>query len=121
MARPLLEDLATWHSNLPPCLAIEPAPEYRSASSDLSASLHIAYQCVKILVFRALLRPFNNLTHDTTKTDDSEEWNAAKSHIQNAARAEAEGAINLVSTFRPAHYQAFWAPCTCLVFFPRFI
>ncbi|PLB52165.1 hypothetical protein P170DRAFT_350479 [Aspergillus steynii IBT 23096] len=106
IARPIMQELTMWHANLPPSMMIDSTNEYRTTVSDNSASLQIAYQSLKILVLRALLRPFNNAS---PSPEDTEEWHAAKSQILKTASVEADAALSLVSSFRPVHYQAFWA------------
>ncbi|KAE8330705.1 hypothetical protein BDV39DRAFT_190336 [Aspergillus sergii] len=111
-ARPLMQDLTTWYTGLPVSLAMETTPGCKQASDD-SASLHIAYQSVKILILRALLRPFHNVDHLSSKLERNEEWHAARSQIRQTASAESNAALSLISSLQPAHYQAFWAPCMC--------
>ncbi|BAE55935.1 unnamed protein product [Aspergillus oryzae RIB40] len=111
-ARPLMQDLTTWYTDLPLSLAMEPTPGCKQASND-SASLHIAYQSVKILILRALLRPFHNVDHLSSELERNEEWHAARSQIRQTASAESDAALSLISSLQPAHYQAFWAPCMC--------
>ncbi|KAB8212544.1 hypothetical protein BDV34DRAFT_208264 [Aspergillus parasiticus] len=111
-ARPLMQDLTTWYTGLPLSLAMEPTPGCKQASDD-SASLHIAYQSVKILILRALLRPFHNVDHLSSELERNEEWHAARSQIRQTASAESDAALSLISSLQPAHYQAFWAPCMC--------
>ncbi|EAW10025.1 fungal specific transcription factor domain-containing protein [Aspergillus clavatus NRRL 1] len=106
VARPIMQDLTTWQANLPPSLVIEHRATTEPPTSDASASLHIAYQSVKILVLRALLRPFRIPGHG----EQTPEWQAAKAHVLKAASAETEAALSVVSSFSPVHYQAFWAP-----------
>ncbi|OGM42824.1 fungal specific transcription factor domain protein [Aspergillus bombycis] len=108
-ARPLMQDLTTWYTGLPLSLAMESTPECKQASED-SASLHIAYQSVKVLILRALLRPFNNMDHRSSELEQNEEWRTARSQIRKTASAEADAALGIISNLRPAHYQAFWAP-----------
>ncbi|UCK58470.1 hypothetical protein AFCA_001326 [Aspergillus flavus] len=88
---------------------MEPTPGCKQASDD-SASLHIAYQSVKILILRALLRPFHNVDHLSSELERNEEWHAARSQIRQTASAESDAALSLISSLQPAHYQAFWAP-----------
>jgi hypothetical protein len=109
-AYPFMEILTAWHANLPSSLAMEQKLE-GSPTADGSASLHLAYQSVKILILRALLRPFNNPHHLVTESERGNEWFAARTQIRKIASAEADAALNLVSSLRPEHYQAFWAPC----------
>ncbi|KAE8422961.1 fungal-specific transcription factor domain-containing protein [Aspergillus pseudocaelatus] len=108
-ARPLMQNLTEWHTGLPLSLAMAPAPGCKQTSDD-SASLHIAYQAVKILILRALLRPFSNMDHLSSELEPNEEWHAARSQIRQTASAEADMALSLISNLQPAHYQAFWAP-----------
>ncbi|KAE8160060.1 fungal-specific transcription factor domain-containing protein [Aspergillus tamarii] len=108
-ARPLMQNLTEWHTSLPLSLAMAQTPGCKQTSDD-SASLHIAYQSVKILILRALLRPFNNVDHLSSELEQNEEWHAARSQIRQTASAEADVALTLISNLQPAHYQAFWAP-----------
>ncbi|KAB8265723.1 fungal-specific transcription factor domain-containing protein [Aspergillus pseudonomiae] len=108
-ARPLMQDLTTWHTSLPLSLAMESTPECKQTLDD-SASLHIAYQSVKVLILRALLRPFNIVDHHSSELEQNEEWHTARSQIRTTASAEADAALSIISNLRPAHYQTFWAP-----------
>ncbi|KAF7590674.1 hypothetical protein BBP40_002566 [Aspergillus hancockii] len=81
-----------------------------STTAENLASLHLAYQSVKVLVFRALLRPFNIMDHSATEAGHNDEWQAARDQIRKTVSAEADAALTLVSSLRPAHYQAFWVP-----------
>ncbi|OKL57325.1 hypothetical protein UA08_07469 [Talaromyces atroroseus] len=115
-AQPILQRLDEWHNSLPSILEIRRGND--GNNTDLpngSASLHIAYHAVKILVFRALLRPFNQPNNpDSTTTQDhqshADDWLAAKMRIRNGALAEVTSVLSLISSFRQEHYQAFWAP-----------
>ncbi|KAB8227130.1 transcription factor domain-containing protein [Aspergillus alliaceus] len=108
-ARPLMHDLTAWHASLPLLLAMDPTAGRKQTSND-SASLHIAYQSVKILILRALLRPFNNTDHPASELEQDEEWHAARSQIRKTASTETDAALSLISNLQPAHYHAFWAP-----------
>ncbi|KAE8383725.1 fungal-specific transcription factor domain-containing protein [Aspergillus bertholletiae] len=108
-ARPLMHDLTAWHAGLPLSLSMESTPGSKQTSDD-SASLHVAYQSVKILILRALLRPFNNADHLPSELEQSDEWHAARSQIRKTASSEVDAALSLISNLQPAHYQAFWAP-----------
>lgn len=107
-----MQNLTEWYTSLPLSLAMAQTPGCKQTSDD-SASLHIAYQSVKILILRALLRPFNNVDHLSSELEQNEEWHAARSQIRQTASAEADVALTLISNLQPAHYQAFWAPCMC--------
>ncbi|KAL4744048.1 fungal-specific transcription factor domain-containing protein [Aspergillus similis] len=103
-ARPLLNELAEWAQKAPNATSSDTL-----TSCDGVAQLHISYHSLKILILRALLRPFNHPECEISP-EDKPEWDAAKSHIRQAARAEAETALNRISILGPANYQAFWAP-----------
>ncbi|EEA21784.1 hypothetical protein EYB25_006969 [Talaromyces marneffei] len=109
-ARPIMQTLDEWHKS---CSSqIDIAHNQNDADlSNGSASLHIAFHAVRILVFRALLRPFNQLNSRLTPDgENSEEWLAARTQIRRSALAEVTSILNLISSFRQEHYQAFWAP-----------
>ncbi|KAF5860099.1 hypothetical protein ETB97_002060 [Aspergillus alliaceus] len=88
---------------------MDPSAGRKQTSND-SASLHIAYQSVKILILRALLRPFNSTDHPASELEQDEEWHAARSQIRKTASTETDAALSLISNLQPAHYHAFWAP-----------
>ncbi|KAL2819619.1 fungal-specific transcription factor domain-containing protein [Aspergillus cavernicola] len=101
-ARPLLDALAQWaHA---PSMSSDALTGYEGL-----APLHIAYHAVKILILRALLRPFNH-TDCQVMPEHQAEWEAAKIHIRQAARVEISAAIARVSSLEAVDYQAFWAP-----------
>lgn len=104
-ARPLLDDLTVWAESVPNAAS----GDSLEGREDL-ASLHIAYHSLKILIFRALLRPFNR-AHCQVPSEDKAEWEAAKTHIRQAARAEIDAVLNRISALEAMDYQAFWAPC----------
>jgi hypothetical protein len=98
-ARPLLGELAEWAQQLSstsPRRAIAP--------------LYVAYHAVRIVIFRALLRPFSH-TKSQPMPEDKDEWDAAKVHIRQAARTEIDAALSRVSSLTAVDYQVFWAPC----------
>jgi hypothetical protein len=107
-ARPLLGELAEW------------AQQVSSMSAhEAIAPLYVAYHAVRIVIFRALLRPFNH-TASQPLPEDKDEWDAAKVHIRQAARTEIDAAISRVSSLTVVDYQVFWAPCTFSVLIPPF-
>ncbi|CEL08615.1 hypothetical protein ASPCAL11763 [Aspergillus calidoustus] len=97
-ARPLLAKLADWAQRVS-----------STSSQEASAPLFMAYHAVRILIFRALLRPFNH-TKSQPSPQDKDEWDAAKVHIRQAARIEVDAALSRVSSLAAVDYQAFWAP-----------
>ncbi|KAL4883586.1 fungal-specific transcription factor domain-containing protein [Aspergillus karnatakaensis] len=103
-ARPLLDELAQWAQQIL-------ATNSSDASTDFEglAPLHMAYHAVKILILRALLRPFNHRECYVPDTDRVE-WEAARRYIRQAARAEIEAALSRIFSLQVADYQAFWAP-----------
>ncbi|KAL2850283.1 fungal-specific transcription factor domain-containing protein [Aspergillus pseudoustus] len=100
-ARPLLAELADWAQRFPPAGTIN--------AVEASAPLHMAYHAVRILVFRALLRPFNHPDMQVS-SEDKAEWDAAKFHVRQGAQAEIDAALSHVSSLRAVDYQVFWAP-----------
>lgn len=112
-ARPIMQTLDEWHKCFSSQLGIRGDSENTADISNGSASLHIAFHAVRILVFRALLRPFNQPNSElTTDGQNSDEWLAARTQIRRSALAEVTSVLNLISSLRQEHYQAFWAPCT---------
>ncbi|KAL4894258.1 hypothetical protein BDV59DRAFT_176134 [Aspergillus ambiguus] len=103
-ARPLLNSLTKW---------AECAPTLDTRDTlggpENVASLYMAYHAIKILIFRALLRPFNQETCQISP-DNKAEWQAAKAHIRQAALLEIDAALDLVSSLKARDHQAFWAP-----------
>jgi hypothetical protein len=107
-----MQTLDEWHKSFPSQLEIGRDGENNVDLPNSSASLHIAFHAVRILVFRALLRPFNKQNPELTPNgQNSEEWHA-RTQIRRSALAEVTSILNLISSFRQEHYQAFWAPCT---------
>ncbi|KAL4861385.1 fungal-specific transcription factor domain-containing protein [Aspergillus spectabilis] len=103
-ARPLLDELAQWAHHV----------SSKSSPSALTrhqgfAPLHIAYHAVKILILRALLRPFNH-TECHVFSSDQVEWEAARTYIRQAARAEIDAVLTRISSLEVVDYQTFWAP-----------
>lgn len=49
--------------------------------------------------------------HCQVPPEDQAEWEAAKTHIRQAARAEIDAVLNRISALEAVDYQAFWAPC----------
>lgn len=111
-----MHTLDEWHKTFSAQLEIRRDDENNADLPNGSASLHIAFHAVRILVFRALLRPFNQLNPELTPGDqNSDEWLAARTQIRRSALAEVTSILNLISSFRQEHYQAFWAPCTSYI------
>lgn len=118
-AQPILQRLDAWRASLPSRLEIRSKDNDENSTGlpNGSASLHIAYHAVKILVIRALLRPFNQPTESGSSSSmqdgqHSDEWLAARARIRNGALNEVTSVLSLIASFRQEHYQAFWAPCT---------
>ena len=112
-ARPLMQSLDEWHKSCSAQLETIRDSEIDTDIPNGSASLHIAFHAVRILVLRALLRPFNQSNPELTSNGQkSEEWLAARTQIRRSALAEVASILNLISSFRQEDYQAFWAPCT---------
>lgn len=108
-----MQTLDEWHKSFPAQLDSRGDTENNADLPNGSASLHIAFHAVRILVFRALLRPFNQSNSGLTPDgQNSEDWLAARTQIRRSALAEVSSILNLISSFRQEHYQAFWAPCT---------
>ncbi|KAL3496087.1 fungal-specific transcription factor domain-containing protein [Aspergillus germanicus] len=97
-ARPLLGELAEWAQGLS-----------STSSHEAIAPLYVAHHAVRIVIFRALLRPFNH-TESQPMPEDKDEWDAAKVHIRQAARTEIDAALSRVSSLTAVDYQVFWAP-----------
>ncbi|KAL3474080.1 fungal-specific transcription factor domain-containing protein [Aspergillus californicus] len=97
-ARPLLDALAQWTRQAPDL-----------ASQQGLMPLHMAYHAVKILVLRALLRPFNQPNCQIPDAHQAE-WEAARTHIRQAARVEINAALHRISSMEAVDYQVFWAP-----------
>ncbi|EED16581.1 conserved hypothetical protein [Talaromyces stipitatus ATCC 10500] len=109
-ARPIMQTLDEWHKTFSQ-IEIRGDSENNAEISNVSASLHIAFHAVRILVFRALLRPFNQPNQEgTSDSQHSDEWLAAQTQIRRSALAEVTSVLNLISSLRQEHYQAFWAP-----------
>ncbi|KAL3458159.1 fungal-specific transcription factor domain-containing protein [Aspergillus heterothallicus] len=103
-ARPLLAELAQWAQNAPFATSDDPVH-----GQEASAPLHLAYHAIRILIFRALLRPFNRNVSQVSP-EDKAEWEAAKVHVRQAAKTEIQGALTRISSLGAADYQVFWAP-----------
>lgn len=115
-ARPIMQALDEWHKSFSAQLEIRREDENNADLPNGSASLHISFHAVRILVFRALLRPFNQSNPALTPDgQNSEDWLAARMQIRRSAISEVTSILNLISSFRQEHYQAFWAPCTSYI------
>ncbi|KAL5338361.1 fungal-specific transcription factor domain-containing protein [Aspergillus crustosus] len=108
-ARPLLDELAQWVQNVPNMSPSPSTPTNGMIHHQSLAPLHIVYHAVKILILRALLRPFNNIECHIPAADQVE-WEAARTYIRQAARAEIDATLTRISSLRVADYQTFWAP-----------
>jgi hypothetical protein len=104
-ARPLLDDLRLWAEHAPGAVSQDGTEGQKEC-----ASLDIAYHSLKILIFRALLRPFNHAGCQASP-EEMVEWEAARTHIRQAARAEIDATLNRISGLEAVDYQSFWAPC----------
>lgn len=112
-ARPIMQTLDDWHKSFSSQFELRRDNENNADLPNVSASLHIAFHAVRILIFRALLRPFNQSNPGLTPDrQNPEDWLAARAQIRSSALAEVGSVLNLISSFRQEHYQAFWAPCT---------
>lgn len=111
-----MQTLDEWHKSFSAHLEVHRDSETNADLPNGSASLHIAFHAVRVLVFRALLRPFNQSNPDLAPGgQNSEDWLAARTQIRSSATAEVYSILKLISSFRQEHYQAFWAPCMSLI------
>ena len=111
VSRDLLKELTAWYQNLDPFFHANLSDDLNS-DPDARLSIHLCYHGVKILVLRALLRPFYHAGASIPQDPEEQaEWLSAKTHCRLGAKAGANAAMRSTSLLRASHYQAFWAPC----------
>lgn len=110
-ARPLEQELDEWYKDF--STELERRNDVSTTDfSNATASLRIAYHAVRILIFRALLRPFQVSTPGTTpRNRDSNERLAMRAKIRRKTLEEVASILNLISSLTQEQYQAFWPPC----------
>lgn len=94
LAQPILRRLSQWKAALPDELAFSTTHE-RSVCP--SASLHLAYHTVVVLLYRALVRILTPQAPPSLHTA-----------VRSAAMKNLEAAINLLMSLGPEHTVAFW-------------
>ncbi|OAG01387.1 uncharacterized protein CC84DRAFT_1198636 [Paraphaeosphaeria sporulosa] len=94
LAQPILRRLSQWKTSLPDVLAFSPT---RDRSVCASASLHLAYHTVVVLLYRALVRILTPQAPPSLHTA-----------VRSAARKNLEAAIHLLMSLGPEHTAAFW-------------
>ncbi|KAL2060866.1 hypothetical protein VTL71DRAFT_8918 [Oculimacula yallundae] len=109
-SQPLLVLLTSWYQSLDSYFH-NTTTEDLSGDPDPRSSVHLCYYAVKIVIIRALLRPFYH-AGATQSTDPRERanWESATYHSRLGAKMCANAAVKHVASLRAAHYQAFWAP-----------
>ncbi|KAL3425243.1 fungal specific transcription factor domain-containing protein [Phlyctema vagabunda] len=110
ISRELLKELTAWYQGLDATFHTN-SLENLSNDPDPRFSVHLGYHAVKIIILRALLRPFYHA--DATPPQDPEqqaEWYSARAHCRLGAKTGANAALGTASLLRASQYQAFWAP-----------
>jgi hypothetical protein len=110
LARPLRSRLKAWNDSLPPALSLR-APDRSDARgmAKLSGnpSLSLAYIVATMTLFRALLRPLENLTVA------EEEGTAGRSAVRAGAKECAKEVVEFVENLGRGALDAFWHSCEC--------
>lgn len=115
LARSLRQRLKTWNASLPPALAIrqpERADTRSMAQLSGNPSLSLAYIVTQMTLFRALLRPLENLG-----SLDEEDRRVAGSRdavqaVKVGAKECAKEVVEFVENLRQGALDAFWHSCT---------
>jgi hypothetical protein len=98
-ARPLEDRLAQWHRALPVELTMA---WLHPGQLNTNATLHVAYLAAKMVLYRAMLRPFHG----------AEIANPAYAAVRSGALESAKEFLLMLDDLRPEHLQGFWYSCT---------
>ena len=111
LARPLRSRLKAWNDSLPPVLALRHAERLDSrgvARLSGNPSLSLAYIVATMTLFRALLRPLENLTN---LADDDHGVSSSRLAIRAGAKECAKEVVEFVENLGRGALDAFWHSC----------
>jgi hypothetical protein len=114
IARPLRSRLKSWNDSLPPALALRHAERVDSrgiARLSGNPSLSLAYIVATMTLFRALLRPLENLT----SVEEEDHGIVGSRHAVRAGAKEcAKEVVEFVENLGRGALDSFWHSCTFL-------
>ena len=104
-----MEELNRWSS-----AAIDIQSESQNEDIDLSGPLLLGGHVVKVLLFRAILRPFNALKSSTETTSSTDECRELEAYRLSRAGAKACVAsfVAFTSNLKSSWIHGFWPFCT---------
>lgn len=112
IARPLRSRLKSWNDSLPPALALRHADRVDSrgvARLSGNPSLSLAYIVATMTLFRALLRPLENLT----SVEEEDHGIVGSRHAVRAGAKEcAKEVVEFVENLGRGALDSFWHSCT---------
>jgi hypothetical protein len=113
IARPLRSRLRVWNETLPPSLALkqpERVDNHGMARLSGNPSLSLAYIIAQMTLFRALLRPLENLT---SVQEEDHGIVGSRHAVRAGAKACAKEVVEFVENLGRGALDAFWHSCMC--------
>ena len=113
LAKPLRSRLKAWNDSLPPALALRHPERVDSrgmARLSGNPSLSLAYIVATMTLFRALLRPLENLT---SIEEEDRGIVGSRIAVRQGARECAKEVVELVENLGRGALDAFWHSCKC--------
>lgn len=107
IAQPLMEELNAWSRR-----SLEANPEIVTEEIDGSGPSMVGHYVVKSILFRAILRPFNNASEQSMMFGDPREQ-AACQFSRTAAKACVSAFTTFTSNLNSSWIHAFWPFCMC--------
>lgn len=111
LGKPLRGRLTTWNASMRPFLATQSASKADSRGGqrlDGNASLCLAYIVATMTLFRALLRPLENLTMNEEEDHD---FVSSRQAVRSGAKACAEEVVGFAENLGRGAMDAFWHSC----------
>ena len=116
LARPLRTRLKAWNESLPPALSLRHAERVDSrgmASLSGNSSLSLAYIVATMTLFRALLRPLENLS---SVEDEDHGIVGSRLAVRAGAKECVKEVVEFVENLSRGAIDAFWHSCKRLLF-----
>ena len=111
MARPLRSRLKAWNDALPPALSLKPTDRVDShgmAPLSGNPSLSLAFIVAQMTLFRALLRPLENLT---SVQEEDHGIVGSRRAVRAGAKSCAKDVVEFVENLGRGALDAFWHSC----------
>lgn len=103
VTKPLMETLNDWYRGL-----AQSSAGKQDAVINASAFLHLGYHATKTLLFRAIMRPFQNADYMQLPVDDQVEHESARRQVRIGLKSCALAFSNYIRELDSGDFQAFW-------------